>query len=201
MSASDALKTAIASAEAKELHGTRGAYRFERFSFGERGSTLDKDLIVRVGVGLAHQISRLSHPFDYIVAPEPGGHTWGLLTAFLLGTSLRIVRLATEYFEAAVPVTATSAYTIKTFDFSNFQSGDRVVLIDDVISSGGTLRAICAALFSANVQIAGVHCVYAKGPTTALADELGLPIFALSGEESVQEDSLWPTRPASKAFW
>lgn len=60
-------------------------------------------------------------------------------------------------------------------------SGDRVLLLDDVISSGATIRCIAAQLSVMGVTLIGVQAILAKGEHyKQLEADIGVPVRFLS---------------------
>ena len=57
--------------------------------------------------------------------------------------------------------------------------GRRVTIIDDVLSTGGTLRAMCSALNDAGAIIDKVLIVFTKMEPAQMEAELGVPVEAL----------------------
>lgn len=53
------------------------AYDFKLYPFGERGTYIAPELIREITHNLADAVTEQFPDFDYIVSPEPGGHTWG----------------------------------------------------------------------------------------------------------------------------
>ena len=55
--------------------------------------------------------------------------------------------------------------------------GDRIAVVDDVVSTGGTLRATVGALRAADAVVTEVIAVFSKQKdVAALSAELGVPV-------------------------
>ncbi len=66
------------------------------------------------------------------------------------------------------------------------KEGDRVVIVDDVISTGGTLRAVVEALRHVGASIVDVLVVFDRTEDKAALEEaLGVPIKTLLGVDLV----------------
>ena len=139
-------------------------YCFKIYSFGERGTFIEKNLIHEITDNLAESVRECFNNFDYIVSPEPGGHTWGMLVSYKLNIPVNILRLATEQFgESDISIRRDTAYNYNYLCFDSFCKGDKVIIIDDIISSGSTIRAIIRQLLSMELEVAGVQVILVKG--------------------------------------
>lgn len=156
-------------------------YDFKLYPFGERGTYIEPALIGEITDSLAGAISSHFPSYDYLVSPEPGGHTWGMLASYRLGKPVNILRLSTElYEEYTVRVRRETAYNENYIYFEGFKPGDRVLLLDDVISSGATIRSIADQMRLMDVKLIGVQAILAKGGRyRALETDYGIPVRAL----------------------
>ncbi len=79
-----------------------------------------------------------------------------------------------------VSLKQTTGYSKTDMFINNIHRGDRVVFVDDVISTGGTLCAIVKALRQIGAEIADVLIVFEKTREKArMEKELGLKIKTL----------------------
>lgn len=79
-----------------------------------------------------------------------------------------------------VSLKQTTGYSKTDMFINNIRKGDRVVFVDDVISTGGTLTAIVKALRGIGAEIADVLIVFEKTREKARMErELGLTIKTL----------------------
>ncbi len=85
-----------------------------------------------------------------------------------------------------VSLKQTTGYSRTDMFINNVHRGDRVVFVDDVISTGGTLYAIVKALRQIGAEIADVLIVFEKTKEKARMErELGLTIKTLMAVEVV----------------
>ncbi|GGG02830.1 hypothetical protein GCM10010912_54490 [Paenibacillus albidus] len=157
-------------------------YDFKLYPFGERGTFIDPELIREITDSLAASIAAQFSDYDYIASPEPGGHTWGMLTAYKLMKPLNILRLSTELYDNyEVSIKRETAYNENYIYFDGFKPGDRVLLVDDVISSGATIRCIADQMERMGVQLVGVQAILVKGDYyQALERDYTVPVRFLS---------------------
>ncbi len=83
-----------------------------------------------------------------------------------------------------VSLKQTTGYSKTDMFINNIRAGDRVVFVDDVISTGGTLYAIVKALRAIGAEIVDVLIVFEKTREKARMErELGLRIKTLLSVE------------------
>ena len=86
-----------------------------------------------------------------------------------------------------VSLKQTTGYSRTDMFINNVHRGDRVVFVDDVISTGGTLRAIVKALRQIGAEVTDVLIVFEKTRDKALMEqELGVTIKTLMAVEVVR---------------
>ncbi len=166
-------------------------YNFRLYPFGERGTFLSPDLISEITDSMVEQVKRNFSEFDYIVSPEPGGHTWGMLVAYRLGKPANILRMSSneKYEEFKICVKRETAYNVNYIYFDNFHEGDRVLIIDDVISSGGTICSIADQLADMGVSIVGIQAILVKGESyKKIEGAYHFPVRFLARSESTDQN-------------
>lgn len=128
---------------------------------------LEPKLLREVVVGI---IRRADLDVDKIVAPEAMGIH--IATALTLQTDvpLVVVRKREYGLEGEVPIEKTTAYSESAMYINDIEAGDRLLIVDDFLSTGGTLRAICDALDDIGAEIADIVVVLRKVGETALDD-------------------------------
>jgi Adenine/guanine phosphoribosyltransferases and related PRPP-binding proteins len=158
------------------------AYNFKLYPFGERGTFITPSLIREITDSLAASIPDNFPVYDYLVSPEPGGHTWGMLASYRLKKPINILRMRAEKFEQAdIAILRETAYNENYIFFDAFQQRDTVLILDDVISSGFTIRTIIEQFCKMDVKIAGVQAILVKGECyKKLEDDYGIPVRFLA---------------------
>ncbi len=117
---------------------------------------------------------------DRLVAAEAMGIPLVVPISLLTGIPYNIVRKRRYGLPGEVIVTQVTGYSQKELYINGLGRGDRVVVMDDVISTGGTLRAIIRAFQGMGVEVVDVIVVIEKGEGRAkLERELGIRIKAL----------------------
>lgn len=96
---------------------------------------------------------------DTLVAPEAMGIHHGTALSLAARVPLVVVRKREYGFPDEVAVHQRTSYGESDLYLNGVDAGDRVVLIDDVLSSGGTIEAVCEALEAADAEIVDVVTV------------------------------------------
>ena len=79
-----------------------------------------------------------------------------------------------------VSVAQVTGYGRANLFINNVHQGDRIVFVDDVVSTGGTLRAVAKALRHVGADLVDVIVVFEKTrEKEALEQEVGVPIQTL----------------------
>ncbi len=107
---------------------------------------------------------------DKIVAPEAMGIH--IATALSLQTDipLVVIRKRSYGLENEVSLHQTTGYSESEMYINDIEEGDRVLILDDLLSTGGTLAAITEALDDIGTEIADIVVVLRKVGPSALDD-------------------------------
>jgi len=96
-----------------------------------------------------------------VLAPEALGLPLGSLVSYLTGLPYAIARKRTFPAEAII-ARYRSGYEEGKYFIYGVESGDKILFVDDAISTGGTAKAIIEALEENGVGIVGVASAMAK---------------------------------------
>ncbi len=168
---------AIEKAQTIDVEG----YKFTKYPFGEEGNYLSLELIQDIKEEFLKLYKELQEP-DYIVSTEPGSHTWGLLLSSVVGKPLNIIRVK----DSKLPTNESlkeqrTGYCVRNLYFDNFQKGDSVIILEDVISTGNTIKTIIETLSPRGINFSGVLCIIRKGLDDL--DKYGIPIKPIVEEK------------------
>jgi adenine phosphoribosyltransferase len=107
---------------------------------------------------------------DKIVAPEAMGIH--IATALSLQTDipLVVIRKRSYGLDNEVSLHQTTGYSESEMYINDIEDGDRVLILDDLLSTGGTLAAITGALDEIGAEIADIVVVIRKVGPSALDD-------------------------------
>ena len=160
--------------------GGKTGYQFHVFSVGERGTTLSVEIIREVKDGLVEKLSPYVEQCECLMTVVPGGNQWGVLLADAVNLPLTIIRDGTSHFSDEVPVKQKNHLYKRTLYFRESMRDQKVVLIDDVISSGGTIDFVISQLRKLGAHVQCVVVVILKGTAYLdVAEKHGIPIHGL----------------------
>jgi orotate phosphoribosyltransferase len=122
----------------KLTSGKHSEWYFEKIRLIEKPAALEK--IVDL---LAAKIRREVPDFDYVVSPAYGAIAIGFLTALKLGKKFAFTQRAEEKM------------TIRS-GFSGLD-GSRAVVVEDILTTGGSIQEVLACLRERQVAVAGIY--------------------------------------------
>lgn len=111
---------------------------------------------------------------DRIVAAEAMGIPIGSIISSMTDLPLNIVRKREYLLPGEVPLHQVTGYSKGQLFLNGVRTGDRVVIVDDVISTGGTTRALLAALDRVGAEVADICFAIRRGNA-----DIGRPYKAL----------------------
>lgn len=124
---------------------------------------------------------------DLVLAPEAMGIPLATGITLRTGIPFAVIRKRRYGLEGEVALDQQTGYSKTPMYINGVSPGDRVAVIDDVVSTGGTLKAIVSALREMGAEITEAVAVYSKQPdVSALSEELGVPIRYLLAVSSTE---------------
>ncbi len=99
---------------------------------------------------------------DKIVAPEAMGIHISTAVSLMTDIPVVVVRKRDYGLEGEVSLSQVTGYSETEMYINDIFEGDRVLVLDDVLSTGGTLKAITSALEDIGADIADIVCVIKK---------------------------------------
>ena len=142
----------------KLTSGKHSEWYFEKIRLIEKPAVLEKivDLLVE-------KIKAETPDFDYVVSPAYGAIAVGFLSALKLGKKF--------------------AFTQRVEEKMSFRSGfsgidgSRAVIIEDILTTGGSIREVVACLKERNIAVAGIYVLVDR--TGGAVPIEGRPVGAL----------------------
>lgn len=117
---------------------------------------------------------------DKIVCIEAMGIHLATALSLETGIPFVVVRKRQYGLPGEVAVHQTTGYSQGELFINGINSGDKVLIIDDVVSTGGTMIAVLQALKNMGVEITEVVAVIEKGEGKKIVEkETGLKLKAL----------------------
>ena len=130
--------------------------------------TLDPALLREVVVGITQEADLAD--VDKIVAPEAMGIH--IATALSLQTDIPLVVIRKRAYglDGEVALHQQTGYSESEMYINDVEEGDRVLIVDDLLSTGGTLAAICDAFDDIGADIVDIVVALRKVGPSALDD-------------------------------
>jgi len=123
---------------------------------------------------------------DRIVTAESMGFPLAAVLSLKTGKPYVFIRKRRYGLPGEVSLKQTTGYSKTDMFVNNVHRGDRVVFVDDVISTGGTLEAVVKALRTIGAEVVDVLIVFEKTREKArMESKLGLRIKTLLRVEVV----------------
>ncbi len=115
-----------------------------------------------------------------------------LVTGLSLGTNIpySIIRKRQYHLPGEVEVTQTTGYSEKKLYLNGFKKGEKVVIVDDLLSTGGTLDAVITGLQGIGVEVMGILIAISKaGPKVIdLSKKWDIPMFIMADIEVTETE-------------
>ena len=126
-------------------------------------------------------ISMCDMDCDFIVTPEAMGIPLATAVSMRTGIPYTVVRKRRYGLPGEVDIAQSTGYSNGHMYINGPKNGDRVVVIDDVLSTGGTMRALLRALKDTiGCTVVDAAVIFCKGDSyLEIEDEFGIRIKRL----------------------
>ncbi len=132
---------------------------------------IDPELLREVTARFVKALDTLD--FDKIVCVEAMGIHLGASLSNVLDRPMVIVRKRSYGLEGEIEVIQRKGYGEERLYINGIEEGDRIVVVDDVVSTGGTLKAVLPALEEAGAEIVDVLVAICRGGAEEVEEETG----------------------------
>ncbi|MDD1707435.1 MAG: adenine phosphoribosyltransferase [Methanoregulaceae archaeon] len=150
----------------------RGEYNYFIHPITDGVPSLDPALLREVSVAMIKVLDL--DGVNRIIAAEAMGIHIGSLISSMTDLPLNIVRKREYLLPGEIPIHQVTGYSKGQLFLNGVEQGDRVVIVDDVISTGGTTRALLAALALAGATVSDICFAIRRGKP-----DIGRPYKAL----------------------
>jgi adenine phosphoribosyltransferase len=116
---------------------------------------------------------------DKIVTPEAMGIHLSTAVSLMTDIPLVVIRKRRYGLDGEVSLAKSTGYSESEMYINDVGSGDRVLLLDDLISTGGTLRAIVGALDGIGCEIVDIVIAIRKVGGESALDGIDHPVKTL----------------------
>ncbi len=120
-----------------------------------------KPELIREVVGHVIRIACLD--VDKIVTVEAMGIPIGIALSIITDIPLVIIRKRKYGLPGEIEVSQVTGYSKSQLFLNGIKKGDRVIVVDDVVSTGGTLLAVLQSLKAAGADVMEVVAVVERG--------------------------------------
>ncbi len=119
-------------------------------------------------------------PFDKIVTIEAMGIPLASVLSLELNIPYTIIRKRPYNFSDEIKINQKTGYSESKLFINGLKQGDKIVIVDDIISTGETLRSVISALKKNKIVIKGIIIVIDKGESVKkIKEEFKLEIELL----------------------
>ena len=134
----------------------------------------DSELLEEIVEGM---VERSDRDYDIILAPEAMGIPLAVGISLRTGIPYSVIRKRRYGLDGEIALDQSTGYSKSPMYINGVKPGDRVAIVDDVVSTGGTLRAVVDALGSEGVTVSEISVVFNKSEDIdSISRELGVPI-------------------------
>jgi adenine phosphoribosyltransferase len=137
------------------------------------------ELLKEVSDEMKKHIKKIGR-FDRIVTMEAMGIPLASALSLDLGVPFTIIRKRQYGLPGEVSVEQVTGYSKSKMYINGLKKGDTVILVDDVLSTGGTLQAVLSVLQKMEVIVKGVFIAIYKGTCKdEITRKYGVPIMTI----------------------
>ncbi|AKB17340.1 MULTISPECIES: hypoxanthine/guanine phosphoribosyltransferase [unclassified Methanosarcina] len=148
----------------------RGEYNYFIHPISDGVPSIDPHMVEEISDYIA-EIADIN--VDTILTVEAMGIPVANALSLKTGIPLTIVRKRPYFLEGEVELSQSTGYSKGVLYINGLKKGDRVIIVDDVISTGGTLLALVRALKNMGVEVTDVISVIGRGDGYLKLKELG----------------------------
>lgn len=154
-----------------------GGYQYFVNPLSDGVPRVDPDVLREAAAGLLE----VSPPgYGLILAPEAMGIPLATALSLMTDRPFAVIRKRRYGLPGEIAVDASTGYSRSSLYIDGVSAGDRILLVDDVIDTGGTAGCIVRALRRAGAEVAGVSVVFDRSRDIgALSESLGVPVRAV----------------------
>jgi len=156
----------------------RGEYPYVVHPATDGIPRMDQDLLVEI----VDEFVRIGdfNNCDLILTVESIGIIFAAPLTMRTGKPFNIIRKRMYGLPGEVNLKQTTGYSKSDLYVNGISRGDRVIIVDDVVSTGGTLKALIEGLTGMGAEIVDILIVVEKGAgREELEEQFGLTIKSL----------------------
>lgn len=156
----------------------KGDYNYIVHPLTDGVPKIDPDLLEEVSDKM---VDLMPKNIDRIVTIEAMGIPLATVLSLKTGVPFTIIRKREYNLPGEVSVEQVTGYSKSRLFINGLKGGDKVVIVDDVLSTGGTLKAVLQALKEMKVEVKKVLIAIDKGDVAMdIEDEFDVPIVSIA---------------------
>lgn len=140
----------------------KGDYQYVVHPITDGIPEIKNDLLIEVVNEMFKRIKKCGK-IDKIVTMEAMGIPLATALSLKMKIPFVIIRKRTYGLPGEIDVEQTTGYSKSKLYINGLKPKDKIVIVDDVLSTGGTLSAVVSALKSLDVEIKGIFIAINKG--------------------------------------
>jgi adenine phosphoribosyltransferase len=139
----------------------KGEYNYFVHQITDGIPSIDPKVLREVAIGMVRLLDLKD--VRYIVTAEAMGIPIGTAISLMTDIPLNIIRKRSYGLSGECEVAQQTGYSKGQMFVNGLKRGDRIIIVDDVISTGGTMNGIIQTLTDIGVEIAGICFAIKKG--------------------------------------
>ena len=156
----------------------RGEYAYFVHPIRDGIPRVNPELLISVTEAIESEVDW--NQVDVLVGIEAMGLPLSTLLSVRNGKPLVVARKRSYGLEGEMKVDQSTGYSKGELYLNDLHPGDRVLIVDDVLSTGGTMRAMIQGIHLCGAEISRIVVVFEKGDgLKLLQEETGLDIRSL----------------------
>jgi len=140
----------------------KGDYQYVVHPITDGIPEIRNDLLIEVVNEMFKRIKKCGK-IDKIVTLEAMGIPLATALSLKMKIPFVIIRKRTYGLPGEIDVEQITGYSKSKLYINGLKTNDRIVIVDDVLSTGGTLSAVILALKKLGVEIKGIYIAINKG--------------------------------------
>ena len=117
---------------------------------------------------------------DRLVTIEAMGIPIAMAVSLVIGIPLTIIRKRKYNLPGEIEINQSTGYSKGQLYINGLSARNCVTIIDDVISTGGTLKAVLQGLKTGGIEVRDIVCIIEKGKGAEMLRAQGIPIKTLA---------------------
>jgi len=158
----------------------KGDYPYFCYSLSDGVLPIDslflKDVCIEMMYGIDPDMFKWC---DYILAPEAMGLPIATMLSYITDVPWLVIRKRKYGLPGELELNQQTGYSKNVMYINGLKSGDTVIIVDDVVSTGGTLRAIFDTLRNNDIDCKGAYTLIEKNGSSKKLQSEGYPVGSL----------------------